>query len=236
MVRSLDRPFGQVNTHSHYSTASIGYSLQSDNAQVCQDLLDDSWKKFEDQGIDAMITTIASQYESSPSGPYVFCYKNIQQGQQNSLDMVRFVHPYLELDEAVRTTVQAFDAADAAQYEDSYQNASLKAVQDCCGKVFNFTLNYNQAKSEVSDGQAVSGAVRNYLGFGAKYNGGTYFLCGCPTSDIPSGDRNNSNAPVILNVASSAFMYAVPRKIALASILLLAYMMPDFLTIILERV
>ncbi len=201
--------------------ASTGYSLESGDVQVCQTLLDASWKAFEDQGKDAMVTTIAGQYESSPSGPYVFCYGNIQEGQENSLDMIRFVRPYLELDEAVGTTVQSFDAANAAEYEGSYQNASIKAVQDCCGELFNFTVNYNQAKSQVSEqGQAVAGTVRSYLGFGAKDNGG-YFMCGCPTSNIPSGDRNNANVAV-LKAASSAFSHPMSStKILFAWLLLL---------------
>lgn len=150
-----------------------------------------------------MITTIAEQYETFPSGPYVYCYDNIQQDQKNALDMARFVHPYLTLNETIQTTVKGLDAANAQMYQDSYQNASLKVVEDCCGDIFNYTLNFNQSQSETSAGQAVPGSLRNYLGFGGKYNGG-YILCGCPITDIPPGNRNNVNAAVLLSQASTA--------------------------------
>ena len=166
-----------------------------------------------------MIMTIASQYESYPSGSYVYCYNNIQEDQESSLDLVRFVHPYLMLNETIGTTIKGLDNVDAAKYEGSYQNASVKAVQDCCGKLFNFTLNFNQSRSESSDGQVISGALRYYLGFGAKYRDG-YILCGCPTTDIPTGDRNNQNV-AILRASSSAYLHVLPWKMVLTLIFLI---------------
>ena len=193
----------EIPTCDSESTAAgnVGWSLQqSENVQQCQNLLKLSWESFDTKGISDMIMTIAKQYESFPSGPYVYCYENIQQGQENSLGLVRFVHPYLNLNETIETTVKGLDAQNAAKYESSYQTASIKAVEDCCGNIFNFTLNFSQSKSEDSGGQVVSGPLRDYLGFSGTYEDG-YFICGCPTTDIPPGDRNNDNAAILLSAA-----------------------------------
>ena len=191
-----------------YKVGLISGNCQQDpinNEAQCQKLLGAASDSYDTTGaIGDLITTVAKQYIEYPSGPYVYCYGGIQKGQPDSLKMVRFVHPYLELNETIAQTIQGMNETSGFLYSDSYQNASIKAVDDCCGDILSFTVNFNQASSEESpNNQVVAGPLRDYLGFGESL-GDEYFLCACPITNIPPGDRKNDNAAVLLQQENEA--------------------------------
>ena len=196
-----------ITFHHVYQVGLIPVNCQEDlmnNEAKCRTLLGDALSSYSSSydttgAIQDLITTIATQYTEYPSGPYVYCYGGIRKGQENSLEMVRFVHPYLELNETIAQTLDGMNKTSGLLYADSYQNASLKALDDCCGDLFNFTVNFNQPLSEESpNSQVVAGPLRDYLGFGESL-GDEYFLCACPITNVPAGDRRNDNAAVLLN-------------------------------------
>lgn len=161
--------------------------------QTCESLLKSVQQGFEEKGVPGIFNTAVKQYLEFTSGPYVYCYNNITKGQENAEDMVRFIHPYLSYGVAVGPPLSGNGSTDNSQANSDRQAASLDAIESCCGNLFNFTQNYDQAKSEAS-GSYTEGSTREYLAFSEQTTNGTYLYCACPITNVPEGERDNSNA------------------------------------------
>lgn len=173
-----------------------GVYADGDSA-TCEDLLDSAMQGFDDGGTEGLATTIAGQYTEYPSGAYVYCYNNITEGQTNALGTVRFIHPYLPLGESVGMAVAGKSQEEQDVADADHQTPAMKAIDMCCGNIFNFSMAFSQATSENLGEYVESSTRREYLGFGEELPDGSYFYCACPTTNIPEGLRNNSNVALL---------------------------------------
>eukprot|EP00890_Picochlorum_soloecismus_P005472 jgi/Picsp_1/5926/NSC_03283-R1_---NA--- len=176
--------------------------------ETCVGLVEGAEEEFHQNGEESMVQAIARQYVTNPSGPYLYCYNNIKEGQKDALQTVRSVHPYLALGDALGDTVATMSRQSAQTTDEDYQKASLQAIEICCHNLFNFSLSFDQTSSE-SSGEYVEGSRRDYVAFSEKVPDGTYLYCACPFTNIPEGVRNNSNAATLLQEVQSASSSAV---------------------------
>lgn len=164
---------------------------------TCEALLESAMQGFDDGGTQGLAITIAGQYTEYPSGAYVYCYNNITEGQTNALGTVRFIHPYLPLNESVGMAVAGKSQEEQDVADADHQTPAMKAIDMCCGNIFNFSMAFSQATSEEL-GEYVEGSTRReYLGFGEELPDGSYFYCACPTTNVPEGLRDNSNVALL---------------------------------------
>lgn len=190
------------------STAAVVVGQQ--DYETCVGLIESAEAGFDQNGEEGMARVIAGQYVAKPSGPYLYCFNNLKEGQEDALDTVRSVHPYLALDETLRVTVASLSEESAQSTAEDYQKASLQAIDTCCRNLFNFSLSFDQSSSQ-SSGEYVDGSRREYVAFSEKVSDGSYLYCACPFTNVPEGERNNSNAAVLLqegaqSVSSSAVL------------------------------
>lgn len=181
------------------ATVAVG----QEDYETCVGLIEAAGEGFDRNGEEGMVQVIARQYVSNPSGPYLYCYTNLKEGQKDALDTVRSVHPYLTLDETLGDTVATMSLESAQTTGEDYQNASLQAIETCCDNLFNFSLSFDQSASQ-SSGDYVEGSRRDYVAFSEKVPDGTYLYCACPFTNVPEGVRNNSNAAILLQEDQSS--------------------------------
>lgn len=166
--------------------------------ETCVGLIESAEAGFERNGEEGLAQVIAGQYVAKPSGPYLFCYNNVKEGQKDALETVRSVHPYLALDETLGVTVASMSQESAQSTAEDYQTASLQAIDTCCHNLFNFSLSFDQSSSQ-SSGEYVEGSRRDYVAFSEELAAdGSYLYCACPFTNVPEGERNNSNAAILL--------------------------------------
>lgn len=183
----------------------------AENFAVCSSLLQEAIQGFQASGTDGLIAEAISQYESKPAGPYIYCYSGASENEADVVDLVRFVHPYLQLNETIAESVKNMTQVNAEAYEAGYIDASTKAIDECCANFFNYSVAFNQAASDNSSSVEV-GSQREYLGFSEKIGVGSgeeIFYCGCPYTNIPDGDRGNRNIPLLKETLGSGSSPAV---------------------------
>jgi len=195
------------------------------DSDTCTGLLDSARQGFDDGGTQGLATTIAAQYTTYPSGTYVYCYNNITKGQANSLGTVRFIHPYLPLGQSLGMAVAGKSQEEQDDADADHQTPAMKAIDTCCGNIFNFSMAFSQANSETLGEYVESSTRREYLGFGEELADGSYLYCACPITNIPEGLRNNSNVALLTGSeesdADTPSSSAVPLVSPIVAMLLL---------------
>jgi hypothetical protein len=201
-----------------------------ENTKICQNYLSEADSSYARGGVDALTLTAFTLAVENPTGPYLWCYKNITKDVQGA-DIVRLLSPYLP---ANVTLSQSTTDRSPTRFLNKIEEVARTAVDSCCGdnNLFNFSLPFNQTRSMV--GSMFFDSERDYIGMTEALpsdQGGTptsYFFCGCSITGIDSSPRNNTYAEMYLaqNTASptSGSMY-LGQTTACLSIVIVSMMM-----------
>lgn len=169
--------------------------------ETCTTYLNNAERSFAEGGFSGLVLDAYKSYLDNPTGPYIFCYKNIPEDISTNISQIeRFVHPYLA-NETLQASMSVQPAQLAQQYYDGYELAVNQSRSTCCGEYFQFSLPFNQTASEADGLPTLSNVTREYVGLAETYqqNGErAYFFCACPFTGVPSGPRDNSNALLAL--------------------------------------
>jgi hypothetical protein len=177
-----------------------------ENTEICKNYLSEADSSYARGGVDALTLTAFTLAVENPTGPYLWCYKNITKDVQGT-DIVRLLSPYLP---ANVTLSQSTTDKSPTRFLNKVEEVARTAVENCCGddNLFNFSLPFNQTRSMV--GSMFFDSERDYIGMTEALpsdQGGapsSYFFCGCSVTGIESSPRNNTFAEMYLaqNTAS----------------------------------
>lgn len=158
--------------------------------EICKGFLTQASDAYDNGGIRPMIATIYRQHVAFEDGAYLYCYRNLQ---ENGAEVVRLLSPYLPPNVTLGDVDNDQDPALQQKFYSAVSNASLEAIDNCCGKdsLFEFSLPFNQAKS--SDGKIDYDGERDFVAF-SQNTGDEYFFCACPLNGYVQGPRNNTYA------------------------------------------
>ena len=190
-----------------------------ENTEICRQYLSEADASYQSGGVDGLTLTAFTLAVENPTGPYLWCYKNITKDVQGT-DIVRLLSPYLP---ANVTLLQSTTDNSPTRFLNKVEDVAKTAVENCCGdtKLFNFSLPFNQTRSMA--GSMFFNSERDYIGMTEAIpsgQGGTpssYFFCGCSITGIDSAPRNNTYAEMYLaqNMASPTSGSMYHRKITM---------------------
>ena len=159
--------------------------------ETCKGFLTEASDAYENGGLRDLVKTIYGQHVAFEEGAYLYCYRNLQ---ENGAEVVRLLSPYLPPNVTLGDVDSDQDPALQEKFYAAVSNASLEAIDSCCGSesLFEFSLPFNQSKS--SDGKIDYDGERDFLAFSQKTDEDEYFFCACPLNGYVEGPRNNTNA------------------------------------------
>jgi len=171
------------------------------NYETCVTYLEDARDAKDTGGFGALEKAVFTQYLEHPSGPYVTCHYT-----NDSTDFrqtTRLIHPYNPRGVSMGDRHEQMEGQEADTYQESQERLMRlsRENKDSETLFLNWYPNNQTAAQEV--GKYVGGDRREYVILPFGLNDTEYeadlFLCSCPYTGIPEGDRNNTNAEVFFD-------------------------------------
>lgn len=163
--------------------------------------LQDIGTSFDQGGIEGLTKTAYTLAVDNPTGPYIWCYKNIADGAKPG-ELVRLLSPYLPSNTSLADSTTL---ANPSLFLNKIEEVSQLAMDTCCGapNYFDFSLPFNQSQSMA--GSMLFDGEREYIGTSEKLPGteDSYFFCGCAVTELADTPRNNTYAEMYLAATGS---------------------------------
>lgn len=171
------------------------------NYDTCVTYLEDARDAKDTGGFEALEKTVFTQYLEHPSGPYLTCHYT-----NNSTDfrqLTRLIHPYNPRGVSMGDRYDQMEGQEADTYRESQERLVRTSRENKDSETLFLQWYPNNQTAAQEAGKYVSGDRREYVMLSFGLNDTEYeadlFLCGCPYTGIPEGDRNNTNAVVFFD-------------------------------------
>jgi hypothetical protein len=178
-----------VQSSNAQETNGVDENQRDIYKDICTGYISTVRASFTTGGLPGLTRSAYQLAVDNPTGPYLSCTE-IYPGVSGP-DIRVLVNPFLPLNKTLAELSAVQGSSDLTK---ALELSAEKAIDSCCGgELISFGLPFNQSESH-SGSIVVAEAERDFIAFSEELNDSTYIFCGCPITDVPDGERNNTLA------------------------------------------